>query len=83
MPSAGSSCTLVLGLLLTGSSLAAAQSGLPGPTVPRGSRTVNVDAVKELPIKYSGPPTTEAITAGDLMTRLYIFADDSISPTTR
>jgi len=31
-----------------------------------------------LPLKYSGPPTTAAITAGDLMTRLYQFADDSM-----
>jgi hypothetical protein len=31
-----------------------------------------------LPLKYSGPPTTAAITAGDLMTRLYLFADDSM-----
>ncbi|MES2305883.1 MAG: M20/M25/M40 family metallo-hydrolase [Gemmatimonadota bacterium] len=33
---------------------------------------------KPLPIKYSGPPTVAAITAGDLMTRLYIYADDSL-----
>src|SRR4051812_32442383 len=32
----------------------------------------------ELPLKYVGGPTTEAITAADLMTRLYIFADDSM-----
>ena len=31
-----------------------------------------------LPLKYAGPPTTPAITAGDLMTRLYIYADDSM-----
>jgi hypothetical protein len=31
-----------------------------------------------LPLKYSGPPTSAAITAGDLMTRLYQFADDSM-----
>ena len=31
-----------------------------------------------LPLKYSGPATTPAITAGDLMTRLYVFADDSM-----
>jgi hypothetical protein len=31
-----------------------------------------------LPLKYSGSPTTAAITAGDLMTRLYLFADDSM-----
>lgn len=33
---------------------------------------------KELPLKYVGPATTTEITAGDLMTRLYIFADDSM-----
>ncbi|HUP88524.1 MAG TPA: hypothetical protein VM100_04210, partial [Longimicrobiales bacterium] len=32
----------------------------------------------QMPLKYSGPATTQAITAGDLMTRLYIFADDSM-----
>lgn len=32
----------------------------------------------QLPLKYSGPATGAAITAGDLMTRLYIFADDSM-----
>jgi hypothetical protein len=32
----------------------------------------------ELPVKYSGPPTVAQITPGDLMTRLYIFADDSM-----
>ena len=31
-----------------------------------------------LPLKYSGPATTPGITTGDLMTRLYIFADDSM-----
>jgi hypothetical protein len=31
-----------------------------------------------LPLKYAGPATTPAITAGDLMTRLYVFADDSM-----
>ncbi len=31
-----------------------------------------------LPLKYKGPMTTPAITAGDLMTRLYIYADDSM-----
>lgn len=29
-------------------------------------------------IKYAGPATTAAITAGDLKTRLFIFADDSM-----
>jgi hypothetical protein len=31
-----------------------------------------------LPLKYVGPPTVPAITSGDLMTRLYKFADDSL-----
>ena len=31
-----------------------------------------------LPLKYAGPPTVPAITAGDLMTRLYKYADDSM-----
>lgn len=31
-----------------------------------------------LPLKYVGPPTVSDITPGDLMTRLYIFADDSM-----
>ena len=35
-------------------------------------------APTELPLKYVGPPTIAAITPGDLMTRLYIYADDSL-----
>jgi peptidase M28-like protein len=31
-----------------------------------------------LPLKHAAQPTTSAITAQDLMTRLYIFADDSM-----
>jgi len=33
---------------------------------------------KSLPLKHAPQPTTAAITAADLMTRLYIFADDSM-----
>lgn len=32
----------------------------------------------DLPLKYTGGPTVAAITACDLMTRLYIYADDSM-----
>ena len=32
----------------------------------------------DLPIKYSGGPTVPAISACDLMTRLYVYADDSM-----
>ncbi len=35
-------------------------------------------AAAPLPRKYIGPPTVPEITAGDLMTRLYKFADDSM-----
>jgi hypothetical protein len=35
-------------------------------------------AARELPLKYSGPATVAAITPGDLMSRLYRFADDSM-----
>jgi hypothetical protein len=38
----------------------------------------NADAQNGLPLKHSGKPTTTAITASDAMTRLYIFADDSM-----
>jgi hypothetical protein len=31
-----------------------------------------------LPLKYEARPTVPAITAGDLMSRLYVFADDSM-----
>lgn len=33
---------------------------------------------KELPLKHTPRPTTAAISAADLMTRLYIYADDSM-----
>ena len=33
---------------------------------------------RPLPRKYAGPPTVTDITAGDLMTRVYKFADDSM-----
>jgi hypothetical protein len=32
-----------------------------------------------LPLKHAPRPTTGAITSQDLMTRLYIFADDSLA----
>src|SRR5690349_15216271 len=33
---------------------------------------------RELPLKHAPVPTVAAITAEDLLTRLYIFADDSM-----
>lgn len=40
--------------------------------------TLPAQGKKELPLKYVGPPTKAAISAEDLMTRLYVFADDSM-----
>ncbi|MEO5904596.1 MAG: M28 family peptidase [Gemmatimonadaceae bacterium] len=40
--------------------------------------SANLSAQAASPIKYEGPPTHPAITAADAMTRLYIFADDSM-----
>ncbi len=37
-----------------------------------------VALAQDLPLKYVGPPTKPEISAGDLMTRLYIYADDSM-----
>src|SRR5690348_16565764 len=35
-------------------------------------------AQTSLPLKHAPQPTTSAITTGDLMTRLYLIADDSM-----
>lgn len=47
-----------------------------------GHAQAAADAISEpttpLPLKHAPQPTTAAITAADLMTRLYIFADDSM-----
>lgn len=40
--------------------------------------TASLDAQASLPLKHAPQPTTAAITPSDLMTRLYIFADDSM-----
>jgi hypothetical protein len=61
---------LALGALLVLPSLVAAQAA----NRPRATAS----APTELPRKYTGKPTTAAISAADLMTRLYIFADDSM-----
>ncbi len=73
-----SASAIAAGMITCASSIAAAQASRPEPTVPKRARTVTVEPRKELPVKYVGPPTAGPITAGDLMTRLYIFADDSM-----
>lgn len=40
--------------------------------------TSTVGSAQSLPLKHAPQPTTPAISAADLMTRLYIFADDSM-----
>lgn len=39
---------------------------------------LTAQATKPLPLKFSGPPTNAPITEQDLMTRLYVYADDSL-----
>lgn len=50
-----------------GGPAAGASAGVSAPAAPGA-----------LPLKHAPRPTERAITAGDLMTRLYIFADDSM-----
>ena len=73
-----SASTTVLGLLLLVAPVVSAQVSGRAPTVPRGEKTSAIPSKTELPLKYVGKPTVEAITSADLMTRLYIFADDSM-----
>ena len=47
--------------------------GLPAQSATRGAST----SVK-LPLKFRAKPTTAEISAADLMSRLYVFADDSM-----
>lgn len=54
--------------------LLAAQATATVQSIP----VVPVPASSILPLKHTPQPTTAAITAQDLMTRLYIFADDSM-----
>jgi hypothetical protein len=57
-------------LAATGLSSSALLAQAPLPATSRTS--------EPLPLKYVGPPTGPEITAGDLMTRVYKFADDSM-----
>ena len=62
--------------------LAAAPLGLlaqaPKSAAAGTRRSVPAKHAATLPLKFVGPPTTGAITARDLMSRLYRFADDSM-----
>jgi len=48
-----------------------AQQSVAAPAPPPAARPAH-------PLKFAPRPTTPAITAADLMTRLYVFADDSM-----
>jgi hypothetical protein len=50
----------------------------PRPASVAGARAASAGADGALPLKYTPRPTVPAITAGDLMSRLYAFADDSM-----
>ena len=47
-------------------------------SAPRGIADTGPVVPSVLPMKYVGPPTRAAISAADMMTRLYIIADDSM-----
>jgi hypothetical protein len=51
---------------------------LAGPLSAQSTQSCPAAADGELPLKYVGPATIADITPCDLMTRLYIFADDSM-----
>src|SRR5215210_3208445 len=62
---------ITLGVLLAVPTLAHGQAATAArPAAPK--------TTQELPLKYTGKPTTAPISAADLMTRLYIYADDSL-----
>ena len=44
----------------------------------QAAKSARPNPVASLPHKHAPQPTTANITAADLMTRLYIFADDSM-----
>src|SRR5262245_42533593 len=46
--------------------------------IPMVTRAQDGKQATPLPLKHAPQPTSAAISAGDLMTRLYIFADDSM-----
>ena len=66
---------ITLGGLVVTSTLAAGAGAQDAPkpqSIPAGVNTT------PLPLKHTPKPTSGAITSQDLMTRLYIFADDSL-----
>ena len=77
MFSVRSTAALTFGVLLATASISTAQTAGTSPAVPGGAKMA-AGTTSELPLKYTGKATTAEISAADLMTRLYIFADDSM-----
>ena len=77
MPSVRTAAQLALGALLLLPAAACAQAAAPVATPAAASAAVPA-ATGALPLKHTGKPTTAPISAADLMTRVYIFADDSL-----
>ena len=73
MPLFRTAAGFALGVLLVAPSPGHAQAAVAAP-----KRAAAAKTMLELPLKYTGKPTTPAITPADLMTRLYIYADDSL-----
>ena len=66
-------------LVLLGASLAACATGQPAASSGAPSPAAEAPATAaELPLKLAPRPTGAAISAADLMTRLYVYADDSM-----
>ncbi|MEP6730198.1 MAG: hypothetical protein ABJE10_06160, partial [bacterium] len=76
MSSVRFTAAVALGAVFAVAPVATAQMSGRQPTVPKGAKATATNS--ELPLKYTGKPTTPEISAADLMTRLYIFADDSM-----
>jgi hypothetical protein len=74
MTSYRSAAVLLLGMLTVVPAFAPAQR----QHTAKPTAAPSAGVVTELPLKYVGKPTAAAITPADLMTRLYIFADDSL-----
>ena len=62
-----------ISLLAPAAALVFLPIGLAAQSAPRGATQPHT-----LPLKYRAKPTTAEITAADLMSRLYVFADDSM-----
>ncbi|HEX3926789.1 MAG TPA: M28 family peptidase [Gemmatimonadales bacterium] len=67
---------MALAVALTGTMVPLAYARAQG--APPGPRGATVPAHADLPLKHRPEPTTAAIDVADLMTRVYVLADDSM-----